>query len=495
MDEIVKKVKALFAKLPPNKRRYAMIGIAISVVIVGSVVAMLVGKQVVGTEKKVRPNGKSVEFYPLTGKDTGKLSGDVMAERIKLLESELDKLKSGETTPGQGKSEGSGAAAPDGAPKPAGGDPFAGNGVEGDAMPGQIFAPGVVPPPVRKKSAQEDPSLKAVAPATNEADALFPSVGGGKGKDGKSGSVNPSTDVSIDGFPTDGGTGKKISIREITEDDGSKGGKNNPVDGAFGSAAGNLQEQGLFMPAGSIISGVLITGMDAPTANQSKKEPFPVLIRIKDETLLPNRMKMDIRECFLIASGYGDMSTERAYLRAETVSCVREDGGVVETPLNAYSVGEDGKNGVRGRLVSKTGTLVAKSLMAGFLAGTADVLKPQKIQTTAQVGGGNQTQGFMNVDPDQVFSQGALGGLNNSMNKIADYYLEMARSIFPIIEIDPGRKIDFVVIRGAKLAIQSGSKGNQQNGRQQQRSSGGSANRSSSNTRSSGGNANSLNGF
>ncbi|PIV81625.1 conjugal transfer protein TraB, partial [bacterium CG17_big_fil_post_rev_8_21_14_2_50_64_8] len=46
-------------------------------------------------------------------------------------------------------------------------------------------------------------------------------------------------------------------------------------------------------------------------------------------------------------------ATERAQLRTETLSCVREDGRVIEAELEGYAVGEDGKVGMRGRLVSK----------------------------------------------------------------------------------------------------------------------------------------------
>jgi conjugal transfer pilus assembly protein TraB len=73
----------------------------------------------------------------------------------------------------------------------------------------------------------------------------------------------------------------------------------------------------------------------------------------------------------MILSGYGDLSSERAYLRGETFSCIREDGGVIEAQLDSYAVGEDGKAGVRGRLVSKQGQMVAKSLIAGFLGGAS----------------------------------------------------------------------------------------------------------------------------
>src|SRR3546814_6203967 len=55
------------------------------------------------------------------------------------------------------------------------------------------------------------------------------------------------------------------------------------------------------------------------------RSPFPSLIRIKNEAILPNRFRADFRECFLIAGGWGDLSSERAYLRAERLSCVRND--------------------------------------------------------------------------------------------------------------------------------------------------------------------------
>lgn len=61
--------------------------------------------------------------------------------------------------------------------------------------------------------------------------------------------------------------------------------------------------------------------------------PFPSTLRIQKEAILPNRFRADVRECFLIVSGYGDLSSERAYLRGETFSCVREDGGVIEAKL------------------------------------------------------------------------------------------------------------------------------------------------------------------
>ena len=71
----------------------------------------------------------------------------------------------------------------------------------------------------------------------------------------------------------------------------------------------------VFIPAGSILTGVLLNGLDAPTGKKAKKEPMPVLFRIKKEAILPNRFHADVRECFLLAAGFGDLSAERAYFR------------------------------------------------------------------------------------------------------------------------------------------------------------------------------------
>ena len=75
----------------------------------------------------------------------------------------------------------------------------------------------------------------------------------------------------------------------------------------------------------SFTRGTLLGGLDAPTGGQAQSNPHPVLIRLSDNAVLPNRFRGEYRECFVIAAGYGDISSERAYLRTENLSCVRAD--------------------------------------------------------------------------------------------------------------------------------------------------------------------------
>ena len=210
-----------------------------------------------------------------------------------------------------------------------------------------------------------------------------------------------------------------------------------------------------YLPAGTILSGTMVSGLDAPTSNQSRLDPFPALLRVKHEALLPNQYRMDIAECFVIASGYGDLSSERAYLRAERISCIKKDGTVIETPMDAYSVGEDGKTGVRGRVVSKNGQIIGNALLSGFVSGLGKAFTPQRVQPLSLNPSG--TQQFQYPSPEMVGGQAIGGGVHEAANQIASYYLEMARNIFPIVEIDAGRKIDLILVRGMTLAPKSRS--------------------------------------
>jgi conjugal transfer pilus assembly protein TraB len=213
----------------------------------------------------------------------------------------------------------------------------------------------------------------------------------------------------------------------------------------------------VFIPAGSILTGVLLNGLDAPTGKKAKKEPMPVLFRIKKEAILPNRFHADLRECFLLASGFGDLSAERAYFRGETFSCVRQDGGVIEVPMNAYATGEDGKNGVRGRVVSKQGALLAQSMMAGFLRGFSDAFGRNQVPVllTGGLGSLAGTTPFQSAFSAQSMEGGALKGAGYAMERLSHFYMDMAEEIYPVIEVDATRQVNFIVQKGTALKLKT----------------------------------------
>ena len=212
----------------------------------------------------------------------------------------------------------------------------------------------------------------------------------------------------------------------------------------------------LRLSAGSLLSGQLITGLDVPTGQGARREPYPVLIRIKASAILPNRYRTNVRQCFVLASGYGDLSSERAYLRSETLSCIFKHNNkelVIERPLEGYIAGEDGKAGLRGRLVSKQGQVMAKAAMAGFLSGVSEAfdIKPVPVFSVVPNQSGQIQSPFQSgLNGSEVLQSSLIKGSNKALEKLADFYLKLADQMVPVIEISAERKVDLILTRGLK---------------------------------------------
>lgn len=193
------------------------------------------------------------------------------------------------------------------------------------------------------------------------------------------------------------------------------------------------------IPAGSFGKATLLSGLDAPTGALGEQNPHPVLLQLLSHGSLPNRFRHRVRHCRVIASGRGLISDERAHLRLERFSCVLSDGSVISRAVKGFVTGEDGINGLRGRLVSKQGALLARAFMSGLLSGFGDAISQggSTVSTTAQ--GPVQT-----FDPDRIGDRGLASGASSAGNRLADWYMKRANEIYPIIEVQAGRKVDVI---------------------------------------------------
>lgn len=198
----------------------------------------------------------------------------------------------------------------------------------------------------------------------------------------------------------------------------------------------------------SFARGTLLGGLDAPTGGQSQANPHPVLIRLSDNSILPNRARGEYRDCFVIAAGYGDISSERAYLRTESLSCVRSDGHTLEVRIQGSIYGEDGKVGMRGRLVTKQGQMLANALLAGVVSGIGQgVAGASTDYSTSALGTVASTSGA------DALRAGVGTGVGRALDRLAQYYIKLAEATFPVIEIDAGREIDVVITKGVRIDV------------------------------------------
>ncbi len=200
-----------------------------------------------------------------------------------------------------------------------------------------------------------------------------------------------------------------------------------------------------FLPV-SFTRGILLGGLDAPTGGQSQSNPQPVLIRLSDNSVLPNRYRAEYRECFVIAAGYGDIGSERAYLRTESLSCVRGDGSTLEVRIQGSVFGEDGKVGMRGRLVTKQGQMLANALRAGIIAGIGQAFASYNTTVSTSAFGTVAT-----TTGTDALRAGVGIGVGRALDRLAEYYIKLAEQTFPVIEVDAGREIDVVITKGVKI--------------------------------------------
>lgn len=200
------------------------------------------------------------------------------------------------------------------------------------------------------------------------------------------------------------------------------------------------------IPTGTILKAVLLNGMDAPTMSQAKDSPLIAHLVVKDLGILPNNFTYDIKECFILAEGYGDLSSERVYMRINNLSCIKENNEHIDMKINGYVAGEDGKIGLKGEVVYKQGAILARSIIAGFVDGLADGFSQVGNTISIVDSGGSVTRREENeVSASNMLKRGVYKGVGNAAEKLAEFYLKLADNVFPVIEIQAGRDVDIVV--------------------------------------------------
>jgi conjugal transfer pilus assembly protein TraB len=48
----------------------------------------------------------------------------------------------------------------------------------------------------------------------------------------------------------------------------------------------------------------------------------------------------------------------------------------------------------------------------------------------------------------------AIAGTGKALDRLAEYYLDLAENIFPVLEVDAGRGVEVILNRGVGLKIQ-----------------------------------------
>ena len=207
------------------------------------------------------------------------------------------------------------------------------------------------------------------------------------------------------------------------------------------------KQEDLIIPAGSFVKAQLASGVIAPTGGQGATDPVPALLRVTGLTQLPNFFKADIKNCFLLAETKGNLATETVNFRLKTLSCKKNDGTTLECEVSGYVTGENGMEGMAGRVVSKQGAIIARAFLAEFASGIGDVFEAQG--TTTSITGAGVIE---SIDPNMALQSGVASGVSEAFSRLGDFYMDLAEQMVPVIEINAGRNVDVVFIKSVDLS-------------------------------------------
>lgn len=203
-----------------------------------------------------------------------------------------------------------------------------------------------------------------------------------------------------------------------------------------------------YIPETAYVTGVLLNGLAVSTAIGSRGEPVAVDIKITDRGSLPKNFDIDLKTCKILGSSYGDLSSERAIIRAEILSCTDPTSEMIYTTKIVGQVfGDDGINGVKGRVVQTSNRHLKNAVLGSMISGFTSSTKSQGQFAVSSIGAiSTKQQGVADV-----FKNGALEGMGNSGERIADYYIKQAESMSPVLVIRGGTKVDVLFTKGVYL--------------------------------------------
>jgi len=201
------------------------------------------------------------------------------------------------------------------------------------------------------------------------------------------------------------------------------------------------------IPAGTFAGATLLGGVDASTSIQASSDPRPILLRLTHAGTLPRRFQSDLEGCHVLAASYGDISSERVFMRLEKLSCVeRKTGEVMEMNVQGYVAGEDGRAGILGSVVDRAGESMRNAMVGGFFSSVGKFLGQSKSPLLF-----SPSTGLAETNPlstNDILKQSAGNGMSGALDRYADFYIKRAEQMQPVIQVSAGRVVDIVFTKG-----------------------------------------------
>ncbi|WP_448205302.1 hypothetical protein [Azospirillum sp. sgz302134] len=116
-------------------------------------------------------------------------------------------------------------------------------------------------------------------------------------------------------------------------------GLSNVVPPSWAATNAEKPAKGVTLPAGTLLPVVLQHAVE--TSDADRTNPLPVAAKVVAGPL-------DLLDCNVILAGFGNVEQRRVYMQAQSITCAKSDGEVVDANLSGFATGVDGKSGMRG---------------------------------------------------------------------------------------------------------------------------------------------------
>lgn len=205
-----------------------------------------------------------------------------------------------------------------------------------------------------------------------------------------------------------------------------------------------------YLPPNSYAPARVIVGVDASAGVASQTDPLPVVLRItgparsvvKDGKLLTTRLQ----GCIVNGAARGDLSAEKVYVKLQKMTCDQPGGRVAVSEVKGF-ISFAGKTGVRGRVVSREGSLVSQALLAGIVGGFGRGFSANANSVFSGITAGADGKRQQLSGGDIV--QGGLGqGVADASDTVSKYLIERAEQYQPVVEMPTGIDVEIVFLDG-----------------------------------------------
>lgn len=199
---------------------------------------------------------------------------------------------------------------------------------------------------------------------------------------------------------------------------------------------------GVKLPSGSYVKAKLLTGVEAPEGKAT-----PVLLQADYAFIGPNKSKVDLSGCFLIAKSTGNLSIERVEMQTTKISCVSRSGNMFERPLSGFVADNtDNSFAVIGEVNSKQDRVAAMAFLSSVVAGISSAVA--QAQTATVTGANGSTSLEINGDQKKFI---AANGASSAASTVTQWYLKHAENLLPTINVGSGQDVWIVVQEPVEL--------------------------------------------